>query len=234
VWWGTHRLAGYVVEIVGLAGAAWLFASGLTRSSDKSARLVPLALIAAAALPFYALFEGHPFRVRYMVVPAATTALLSGIAVGLLLRRRVLAFALAGLVVTASLVESPPFSLQAPMIVEAQWDVQRAMERQAVTACLRGRSPGDKILASMGSLAHYMQELSHEGIHIADFIHEGNGDLWTLALDTRPAPHAAWMIVEEQSEGGDILARRIREDADFASGMDRTCAGGGVALYRAR
>ena len=234
VWWGTHRLAGYVVEIVGLAGAGWLFASGLARSSDRSARLVPLALIAAAALPFYALFEGHPFRVRYMVVPAATTALLSGIAVGLLLRRRVLAFALAVLVVTASLVESPPFSLRAPMIVEAQWDVQRAMERQAVTACLRGRSPGDKILASMGSLAHYMQELSHEGIPIADFIHEGNGDLWTLALDSRPAPHAAWMIVEEQSEGGDILARRMREDVDFAGSVDRICAGGGVALYRAR
>ena len=48
------------------------------------------------------------------------------------------------------------------------------------------------------------------------------------------SPHAAWMIVEEQSEGGDTLARRVREDVDFADGVNRVCAGGGVALYRAR
>ena len=33
----------------------------------------------------------------------------------------------------------------------------------------------------MGSLAHYMQELSREGFAIADFIHEGNGIIWELA-----------------------------------------------------
>jgi hypothetical protein len=86
----------------------------------------------------------------------------------------------------------------------------------------------------MGSLAHYMQELSLSGFRIADFIHEGNGALWSLALATSPADHAAWMIVEEQSEGGDVLARRLREDVTFAAGMERVCAGGGVALYRRR
>ena len=118
------------------------------------------------------------------------------------------------------------------MVVEAQWDVPRTIERRAVTECLRRGYGGEKILASMGSLAHYMQELSREGFSIADFIHEGNGDLWTFALETGPAPHAGWMIVEEQSEGGDILARRVREDVDFSRGMVRTCAAGGVALYR--
>ena len=44
-----------------------------------------------------------------------------------------------------------------------------------MTACLRGGYHGEKILASMGSLAHYMQELSRDGFRIADFIHEGNG-----------------------------------------------------------
>ena len=57
-------------------------------------------------------------------------------------------------------------------------------------------------------------------------------DLVDMALATAPDQHAGWMIVEEQSEGGDVLARRVREDAAFASGMTRVCAGGGVALYR--
>jgi hypothetical protein len=86
----------------------------------------------------------------------------------------------------------------------------------------------------MGSTAHYMQELSRDGFHISDFVHEGNGAIWTLALATRPDAHAGWMIVEEQSEGGDILARRMLEDVTFAAGMARVCAGGGVALYRRR
>jgi hypothetical protein len=118
------------------------------------------------------------------------------------------------------------------MIAEAQWDVPRTIERRSVTACLRAGYNGAKILASMGSLAHYMQELSRDGFRIADFIHEGNGALWELALASGPAAHAGWMIVEEQSEGGDVLAQRLREDVAFASGMTRMCAGGGVALYR--
>ena len=130
------------------------------------------------------------------------------------------------------MVESPPFSLRAPMLEEAQWDVPRTIERRGVTDCLRGGYGGEKILASMGSLAHYMQELSRDGFAIADFVHEGNGAIWELALSTRPAAHAGWLIAEEQSEGGDILARRMREDVSFAAGMTRVCAGGGVALYR--
>ena len=119
------------------------------------------------------------------------------------------------------------------MIEEAQWDVPRTIERRAVTDCLRGQYRQEKILASMGSLAHYMQELSHEGLRIADFIHEGNGAIWDLAL-TAPATHAGWMLIEEQSEGGDVLARRVHEDAAFTRGMERVCSGGGVALYRTR
>jgi hypothetical protein len=86
----------------------------------------------------------------------------------------------------------------------------------------------------MASLAHYMQELSHEGFDIADFVHEGTGTIWEFALETGPAPHAAWMLVEEAAEGGDVLAQRIRGDPAFARGMERMCEGGGVALYRAR
>jgi hypothetical protein len=67
---------------------------------------------------------------------------------------------------------------------------------------------------------------------IADFIHEGNGAIWELAVETGPAPHAGWMLVEERAEGGDVLAQRIRRDPSFARGMTRMCEGGGVALYK--
>ena len=229
VWWGTHRLTGYLVEAAGLLTAAWLLWQALARR-EWSARLLPVAVLAAAVLPFYGFLEGHPFRVRYMVVPAAGCALLCGIAVGFL-RNRAAAASLIVLV-TTSLIESPPWNTQAPMVEEATWDVPRTIERRAVTACFIRQYHDDKILASMGSLAHYMQELSAEGLRIADFIHEGNGELWTLALRSGPAPHAGWMIVEEQAEGGDLLARKIREDTMFARGMARVCAGGGVAVYR--
>ena len=31
-------------------------------------------------------------------------------------------------------------------------------------------------MMSMGSLGHYMQDLSSDGFRIHDFLHEGNGD----------------------------------------------------------
>jgi hypothetical protein len=108
----------------------------------------------------------------------------------------------------------------------------RSRERRAVTACLAPEYRGEKVLASMGSLAHYMHELSHDGFGIADFLHEGNGIIWQLAVQTGPAPHAGWMLIEEQAEGGDVLAQRVRADASFTRGMVRVCEGGGVALYR--
>src|SRR5688572_522795 len=230
VWWGTHRLSGYVLEIVAIGTAFWLIVRSASRPAATRA-LIPLALAAAAVLPFYAFVEGHPFRIRYMVVLSATCALGGGLAVAQF-RRHGVAVALAAALLTASVVESPPLGLQAPMLEEAQWDVPRTIERRLVTRCLRSVYGGEKIIASMGSLAHYMQELSPAGFDIEDFIHEGNGAIWELALATRPAAHAGWMIVEEQSEGGDILARRMREDVSFAAGMTRVCAGGGVALYR--
>jgi hypothetical protein len=168
-----------------------------------------------------------------MVVMAAACGLVCGFAVGLV-RHRITGALLAGVLAAASVIESPPWSLRAAMVEEAQWDVPRTIERRAVTDCLRSQYHHEKILASMGSLAHYMQELSEEGFRIADFIHEGNGAIWNLALTTGPAAHAGWMLVEEQSEGGDVLARRVHEDAVFMRGMERVCSAGGVALYRRR
>lgn len=245
VWWGTHRLSGYAIEIVALVTALVLAFQGVTRR-DRAARIAPVAMCAAAALPFYAFYEGHPFRMRYMVVEAAACAALCGIAVGLLRRplkgrptspwtmRRPGLYgpALAALLIASSLVESPPLGADGPLVAEAQWDVPRSLERRAVSACLARSYAGEKIMASMGSLAHYMQELSQHGFAVADFLHEGNGVLWDIAMRTGPAPHVGWMLVEEQAEGGDVLARRLGHDAAFARGMNRICEGGGVALYQ--
>jgi hypothetical protein len=233
VWWGTHQLSGYGIEITALAMAALIV-------WQRSALTVAVALFAAGALPFYAFVEGHPFRIRYMSPLAAACAVFCGLAVGWLDRRaspavswRRAPLLLAGALVMSSIVESPPWSgSRAPVIEEAEWDVPVSIERRAVTACLVPAYRGEKIFASMSSLAHYMQELSSHGLAIADFINEGNGTIWDIALSTGPAPHAGWMLVEEHAEGGDVLAQRIRADATFAHGMTRICEGGGVALYR--
>jgi hypothetical protein len=245
VWWGTYRLSGFVPETVAL-GTAIVFAwRGVTLRSEVTL-LVPLTLLAAAALPFYAMFEGHPYRIRYMVPMAAACALLCGLAVGMIAppeggrhnrsatddrpRRRRLVVAIA--ILAAALIEVPPWNQHAALLDEAQWDVPVSLERGTVRTCLARSYRGEKVLASMGSLAHLMQELAHHGFAVSDFIHEGNGSIWAMALESGPWPHAGWMLVEEASEGGDVLARRIQRDASFTRDMTRVCEGGGVALYR--
>jgi hypothetical protein len=227
VWWGANELSGYVSGSVALIIVVLLVRRA--RAERSVTPLIPLALLAAAALPFYALFEGHPYRIRYMVPIVAAYALLCGVGVGLLRRR---ATPLAMVLVASSLIESPVWNQRAPLLEEARWDVPASLNRREVRRCLARDYRGDLVLASMGSLAHLMQELSRDRLDIADFIHEGNGSVWELALETGPAPHAGWMLVEEESEGGDVLARKIRDNAAFAAGMTRVCEGGGVALYR--
>ena len=244
IWWGTHRLSGYIVEIVGLIAAACVFWRGVQRPTE-SPNLVTIALFAAAMLPAYAFFEAHTFRIRYMVPVVTACALFCGIAVGALgapegpygpmITRGPnarMARLLAVLLITSAVIESPLWSRHTPLVIEAQLDAANSVARQRVTACLAPAYHGEKVLASMGSLAHYMQELSGEGFAIADFIHEGNGALWELTLETGPAPHAGWMLVEEESEGGDVLAQRIRRHDTFTRGMTKVCEGGGVSLYK--
>ena len=230
VWWGTHQMSGYVVEIVALGAAAVFVVRALTRAADATL-LVPLALLSPAVLPFYAFVSGHPFRIRYMIPVVAACALFAGLAVGMLRARQARAV-LATTLIASLVVESPLWDGTAPLIVEAQLDVPASLNRRAVTACLAREYRDEKILASMASLAHYMHELSQEGFDIADFVNEGNGLIWETALETGPAPHAGWMLVEEEAEGGDVLAQTIRRNSHFTRGMSRVCEGGGVALYK--
>jgi hypothetical protein len=265
IWWGTHQLSGYAIEAVALGAAGIAGWRSLARR-DQAPLLIVLALFAVAAVPAVAFYDGHPYRIRYMIPLVAACAVFCGLAVGLIPRtrptlrrfsfprshgdtktRRNFMFllraslppwpvdvksALAAVLLVSLLIESPLWNMQAPMLLEAQWDRGASLGRRDVTTCLSREYGGEKILASMGSLAHYMQELSASGFAIADFVHEGNGVIWNMALQTGPAPHAGWMLVEEVAEGGDMLAERVRHDPAFTRGMSRVCEGGGVALYR--
>ena len=128
-------------------------------------------------------------------------------------------------------LELHPLAAASPMVSEAQWDRPNIVARDAVTACLTSAYAGESVMASMGSLGHYMQDLSRAGFSIRDFLHEGNGDIWLNALNS-PRPYAGWILIEEKAEGGDMLAKIVRERPEFLTGYTRTCEAAGVALYR--
>jgi hypothetical protein len=225
VWDATRDLAGRWLLAAGVAGA--LVACIRARASPRA--LLPIALVAAGALPFFAFYQGHPHRVRYMVPLVAACGALAALALGALPRRLrgVAAIALVG----ACLVMRPPFSRDASMVREAQWETPFRLARRAVTVELAQIYDGTPILASMGSLGHYMQEVSSIGLGIQNFLHEGNGDLWMFALRA-PKRHVRWILIEEKAEGGDMLAAKAREEPEFLEGFRRVAEGGGLALYQ--
>jgi hypothetical protein len=227
VGWGTRALSGPLLVWIGGAGAASLAALGLVHRRRSDA-LIALSLVATAAIPWMAFYKGHPFRIRYMLPLIAMEAVGAGFVAGMLRRGRPIA---ASAVLLAVALELRPFDGSAPMVLEAQWDRPNAPVRARVTACLDGPGSGGKIMASMGSLGHYMQEASAQGYALRDFLHEGNGDIWLAALDN-PRPFAEWVLVEEKAEGGDMLARLSQERPAFLNGYSRVCEGAGLALYK--
>src|ERR1019366_8241024 len=129
-----------------------------------------------------------------------------------------LRFVLPVLLLAAIGYELRPLDASAPMVVEAQWETPNQPVRKTVTDCLRANYHGETIMASMGSLGHYMQEASRDGFAIRDFLHEGNGDLWLAALDG-PRPFVGWVLIEEKANGGGVLAKRAREKPSFLNGF---------------
>jgi hypothetical protein len=249
IWFGLRTLSGTVVITLAAVGAIVLLVGGVVKRASARA-LIALSLAATAAVPWVAFLEGHPFRVRYMVPLVAAEAI--GVAAAVEGIRRVLVRAIAIGVASRSSMspgraasaivmlfalpliayELRPLDRTAPMVVEAQWDRPNMPVRDRVTACLGRPKPGEKIMASMGSLGHYMQEASLAGFHIGDFLHEGNGDIWLAALAGGPRPFADWVVIEEKAEGGDMLAVRARTQPHFLDGYTRVCDGAGLALYR--
>jgi hypothetical protein len=225
--WGSHALTGTLT--LGLAAIGWcaLVMRGLVNRRRADA-LIALSLIASAALPWAAFLKGHPFRIRYMVPLIAVEAIGIGAAIAIVRR----AAALVALVAALALAtEVRPISSLAPMVLEAQWDRPNVQARHRVTDCLRANDDGETIMASMGSLGHYMQEMSRDGFSLRRFLHEGNGDIWLWALNG-PRRYAGWLLIEEKAEGGDMLAQIARERPAFLEGYRRVCEGAGVALYR--
>jgi hypothetical protein len=227
VWWGARVLSGRPLLVIALIGVAAIGAVAALRR-DRSQAMIVLSLAATAVLPWAAFVKGHPFRIRYMVPLLALEAIGAGAAVGLLPRFRVLA---AAIVLAIAAYELRPLDRHAAMIIEAQWEQPNAPVRRTVTDCLRAGYTGETIMASMGSLGHYMQEAARDGFAVRDFLHEGNGDLWLAALDG-PRPFVGWVLIEEKANGGDMLAKRARENPRFLEGFSRVCEGAGLALYQ--
>lgn len=227
---GVTLLGGRPVMRLGFAAFLILIGVGLWRRS-LAACVLPVALAASIALPFYAFYSGHPFRIRYEVPLLLGCAAMIGTAVGVMGR-----FAVIGAVpiLWTVLLLVGPFDGHAPMIVEAQLDRQNEIGRRAVTDCLERTYDGTTIMASMGSLAHYMQELSLAGFDLADFIHEGSGPIWERAYYFEPSLFAGWVLVEEAAEGGDMLFQKRQAWPGFLASYDRVCEGGHVALYKRR
>jgi hypothetical protein len=221
----TVTLGSRTLVLVAIAGVVvCLLASRRTLAS-----LTPLALLAAACLPIAAFYEGHPYRVRYMVPLVVAAGVLSAFALAHV-SRRIRGWATVAFLATVW-IQRPPLDSHAPMVLEAQWETPFRLQRTAVSRRLDQDDDGQPILASMGSLAHYMQEASSHGLRLDRFVHEGNGDLWMAALEA-PRRHVSWVLIEERAEGGDTLATRARADASFLSGFVRAADGGGLVLYR--
>jgi hypothetical protein len=229
--WGVQMLSAPALVWVGGAGIALAVVVALV-SRHRAAGLSVLALVGMAAIPWTAFVDGHPFRIRYMVPLIAAEAIGAGIAAGLWPNRRVRAACAVAIIALAG-YELRPLDASAPMVLEAQWDRPNLPLRDRVTACITQPLGGEKIMASMGSLGHYMQEASRSGFAIRDFLHEGNGDIWLAALE-QPRPFAAWLLIEEKAQGGDMLARIARQRPAFLDGYERVCEGAGLALYRRR
>jgi hypothetical protein len=227
--WGTRVLTGPLTMAVASIGLFVLLIRAIVDRRQTSS-LIALTLLASAALPSVAFFRGHPFRIRYMVPMIPLVAIGAGAFVGGFRRAAIGALLVVAFVLS---YEIRPLDSSAPMVLEAQWDRPNVPVRHRVTDCLHEDYDGEKIMASMGSLGHYMQEMSRDGFAVRDFLHEGNGDIWLAALDW-PKPYAGWLLIEEKAEGGDMLARIARERPSFLEGFERMCDGAGVVLYRRR
>ncbi len=224
---GLERLSSPAFAAFGAFGVVVVAARALSSRRHRSL-LVVLALVAMAALPFLAFHAGHPFRIRYMTPLVAAAALFTGFAIGFApsLARLAIVVAAAALIVP----DLRPYDSTAPMIAEARREERHQRARRAVTEALQASWDGSPILMSMGSLAHYMHDLGREGFDIADFIHEGNGEIWSGALQD-PAAHARFLIVEERAEGGDLFAHLLRDNPEIAAKFRKVAAAGNVALY---
>jgi hypothetical protein len=225
---GLYRVSGTGLVWSAYAGSALIVLASI-RSRARAPLLLLFALAGAAALPVSAYLQGHPFRIRYDVPLVAACAALAGAAISTL-PSRIRPIAAAALI-GVSVVQAHPLDPAAPMVVEAQREAANKEGRRAISNYLVAHRDGRTIMMSMGSLGHYMQDLSAYGFSIHDFLHEGNGDLWNFAVGN-PRELAGWIVIEERAEGGDALYLEAKKHPQFLTGFDRVAEGGGAGLYR--
>jgi hypothetical protein len=181
-------------------------------------------------LPWYAYLQGHPVRVRYGLALVAASAALSGAGIALLWKP-VRWIAAATLVIVVAW-QTSPLDRRAVLVVESQRDANDVEARRTITRYLRQHYRGDTpIMISMGSLAHYMQELGQAGFDLHSVLHEGNGEAWRYAV-LGPRGYVNWVVLEERAEGGDALYRALTRDPRYLEGFERVAEGGGAVLYR--
>jgi hypothetical protein len=227
---GLYRVSGTGLVWSAYAGSALIVGVAI-RSRARAPLLLLFALAGAAALPWSAYMQGHPFRIRYDVPLVAACAALAGAGVSILPSR--VGPIAAAVLIGVSVVQAHPLDPAAPMVVEAQREAANKEGRRAISNYLAAHRDGETIMMSMGSLGHYMQDLSAYGFSLHDFLHEGNGDLWNFAVGN-PRELAGWIVIEERAEGGDALYLEAQKHPEFLTGFDRVAEGGGAALYRAR
>jgi hypothetical protein len=224
-----HALSGRAWVWPAYAAAALLLVS-FARTPRRASLVLLLALAAAAALPWYAYYEGHPLRVRYGLPLVVACASLTAGGLGLLWKP--LRPAAAAAVLLWAWTATSPLDPRAPLVVESQRDASNRRGRDAVTAYLRQHWDHGTVMMSMGSLAHYMHDLAAEGFDVRDFLQEGNEQLWIHASTLGPRGYVRWVAIEERAEGGDALYHAAQRDPRFLDGFTRVAEGGGVALYR--
>jgi hypothetical protein len=209
---------------LGIALVAWTW----IRSAQRASLALLLAAFAAAAVPVAAYAHGHPFRIRYDVPLVIAAAAISAAGIGVLWR----VVRLPAAVIITALVASHawPIDHQAPLVLESQREAANMAGRRAITSYLLQHYDGRDIMMSMGSLGHYMHDLSLAGFDIKNFLHEGNGEIWRFAM-LQPRGHAGWLIIESSAEGGDALYHASLRDR-WLEGFEKVAEGGGAALYR--
>ncbi|MEO6213560.1 MAG: hypothetical protein ABIP65_08030, partial [Vicinamibacterales bacterium] len=226
---GLTQLSGSVLVWSAYAGGAALVVE-FARGRERASVILLLAMAAAACLPMYAYLQGHPFRVRYdLPLVAAAAAVVAG---GISTLPRLVGTAVGILIVLLTVLQARPFDRNAPLIRESQREAAAMAGRRSVTAYLEQHYDGRTMMMSMGSLGHYMHDLSLAHFQIKNLLHEGNGEIWRFAM-LNPSGHAGWVIVVEKAEGGDALHHAARRDPRWLGGFTRVAEGGGAALYRA-
>ena len=140
---------------------------------------MPLAWVSGVvALAWYTFYQGHPYRIRYIVPAVAASSILIGLVVGHLKRWQAPVAGFVG----ASVLEGHPWNPKAAMVPwKRSGHVRAVCNARAVATCLPQPGHGEIVMASVGALAHYMQELSAVGFALQR-LHEGNGEVRAAAV----------------------------------------------------